>query len=282
MSGMEDGVANRFVRPARRMREWFRTGRRNRGIAATVLAAALVLTIALSIQAYRVPYKIVARERFRQQEGSRDRAEMALVEKLNRADRVHLPGLAKVLVPKRRDQDELSFSPLPLKYPSAKGNPKLLVVYQPEQVFGAYEFGQLVRWGPVSTGRPDRPTPDGLFFLTWRSHRRRSSLTGEELRWYFNFEQRRGLAFHEHELPGEPASDGCVRLLERDAAWLYRWGEPGRGARKKGTPIWIVGQYHFGMAPPWQSAVRKRTIRLPAIRLPADASLAERAGRSSP
>jgi hypothetical protein len=240
------------------------------------MATAFALTVAFTVEAYRVPYKIVGSDRFRRQERSGDRGKIALLEKLNRADRGHLSGLEKVLVPKRTDEDELSFSPLPPKYPWAKYKPKLIVVYQPEQVFGAYEFGHLVRWGPVSTGRPDRPTPDGLFSLTWRSQRRRSSLTGEELRWYFNFEQRRGLAFHEHELPGEPASDGCVRLLKRDAAWLYRWGEPGKAARKQGTPVLILGQYNFGMPPPWRSAGGKRTIKLPS-----NPALAKRAGQPS-
>ena len=44
------------------------------------------------------------------------------------------------------------------------------------------------------------------------------------LPWYFNFNNKTGHAFHQYELPGLPASHGCVRMLERDAQWLYRWG----------------------------------------------------------
>ena len=41
------------------------------------------------------------------------------------------------------------------------------------------------------------------------------------MNWCFNFHNLRGLAFHEYSLLGRPASPACVRLLERDAMWLY-------------------------------------------------------------
>jgi len=36
---------------------------------------------------------------------------------------------------------------------------------------------------------------------------------------------KRGHSFHQYELPGHPASHGCIRLLERDATWIYDWGK---------------------------------------------------------
>jgi hypothetical protein len=82
---------------------------------------------------------------------------------------------------------------------------------------------------------------------------------------YFNFDNDRGLAFHQFALPGRPASHACVRLLERDARWLYDWG---RGwtldAREQnvvapGTPVVISGAYDFTRRPPWRDpdAVRR-------------------------
>jgi hypothetical protein len=78
------------------------------------------------------------------------------------------------------------------------------------------------------------------------------------LPWYFNFDNRQGLAFHEYTLPGRPASHGCVRLLERDARWLYEWGEAAtdcgpEGARREGTTVLILGHYDDQAPPPWQS-----------------------------
>ena len=50
-----------------------------------------------------------------------------------------------------------------------------------------------------------------------------------------------------------PASRSCVRLLARDAEWIYYWGEPwqinGQGIIRNGTPVPILGKYDFA-APP--------------------------------
>jgi hypothetical protein len=187
-------------------------------------------------------------------------AEVALLEKLNRRDRTHLSRLAEVVVPDVWTDAELAYSPLPDHWPWAVTRPKALVVHQPLQVFGAYESGQLVYWGPVSTGRAETPTPSGLFHLTWKAKSRRSTDNAEWiLNWYFNFINSRGVSFHEFELPGRPASHACVRLLQRDARWLYGWGEQWqlsadqRTVVTPGTPLAILGVYDFQRPAPWQS-----------------------------
>jgi hypothetical protein len=187
---------------------------------------------------------------------------LALVEKLNRADVAHLQRLPVLVIPASGD-DELRHSPLPLTYGWAGGYPKAIVVHLPSQVFGAYEKGSLVRWGPVSSGRPTDPTPSGLFQLTWKSRGHRSSVDPDWfMRWYFNFDRKRGLAFHQHPLPGRPASHACLRLLDRDARWIYDWGQPG-------TPVLILGQYDFGAPPPWLSLDRlAEGVKLPEEALP--------------
>jgi hypothetical protein len=79
------------------------------------------------------------------------------------------------------------------------------------------------------------------------------------MRWYFNFGNREGLALHAYALPGYPASHGCIRLLERDAQWLFEWGQPwvldpsATRVLKPGTPVLLVGNYDFDAAPPWRS-----------------------------
>lgn len=186
-------------------------------------------------------------------------AQLAVLEKLNRADVLRLPRLELLIVPVIWHDDELQYSPFPLRYPTAAGLPKLLVVDQPAQAFAAYEQGRLVRWGPVSSGRQAYRTPSGLFHLNWRSRGRHSTVNPRwYMEWYFNFESTRGLALHSHTLPGYPASHACVRLLERDAIWVYGWGEGWKlGARgqilEHGTPLLIAGRYAFGAAPPWRS-----------------------------
>ncbi|MBI3786039.1 MAG: L,D-transpeptidase [Deltaproteobacteria bacterium] len=189
-----------------------------------------------------------------------DPLQLGLLEKLNRRDLDHMGRLSQIVVAAGWNQDELALSPLPRNYPVAAAYAKLIVVQQPFQVFGAYEYGRLVRWGPVSTGRRSRPTPYGLFHLNWRSVGRHSTVDADwYMRWYFNFDNRQGLSLHEYELPGFAASHACVRLLARDARWIFDWAEGWQlSANRKevirpGTPLYIVGAYDFGNPPPWMA-----------------------------
>lgn len=200
-------------------------------------------------------------------------AEIRILEKLNRVDRFHLSRMSRIVVPTDFAVDLLQWSPLPKTLSCTLDAPKLLVVHIPSQVFGAYEHGTLVRWGPVSSGREKHPTPSGLFHLNWRSRARHSTDDPDwHMEWYFNFHNRRGLAFHKYSLPGRPASHACVRLLERDAVWLYNWGDTwtltaDRGAIvTPGTPVYIAGEYAYNLAPPWLQPHESRTPM--AIALP--------------
>jgi lipoprotein-anchoring transpeptidase ErfK/SrfK len=195
--------------------------------------------------------------------------EIALLEKLNRTDVKHLNRLPQLIVPATW-RTEIEHSPFPALYPAAQSTPKLLIVDQPSQAFAAYEYGAQVRWGPVSSGRQQKPTPSGVFHLNWRARTRSSTLSGEwRLNWYFNFQNTRGLAFHEFDLPGVPMSHACVRLLARDAEWIYKWGEgwtlDAKGQlQTPGTPVIIMGSYAFGSPGPWLVPGRaSRVIALP-------------------
>lgn len=186
------------------------------------------------------------------------RAQIAILEKLNRADVKHLGRLTPLIVPNTWVPDELAYSPLPPVLEWAADYGKYIVVHLPSQVFGAYEQGHLVRWGPVSSGRSAHPTPAGLFHLNWRARQRTSTDNAEwELEWYFNFHNFRGLAFHEYALPGRPASHACIRLLRRDAIFIYNWGQgwvlsdDGQRVLSFGTPVLIVGEYDFSAPEPW-------------------------------
>ena len=199
--------------------------------------------------------------------------ELALLEKLNRADLKHLQRLTQLIVPSSW-RVEIDHSPFPKTYAAARSTPKLLIVDQPSQAFAAFEYGQQVYWGPVSSGRQAKPTPRGLYHLNWRARSRTSTLSGEwRLNWYFNFHNARGLAFHEFDLPGVPQSHACVRLLSRDAQWIYKWcvnwtlDKNGQLATP-GTPVMILGNYAFGSPAPWISAGPIRTIALPGTLTP--------------
>jgi L,D-transpeptidase catalytic domain len=204
-------------------------------------------------------------------------SQLRILEKLNRADAAHLRRLEYLVVPSVWSDDELHYSPFALQYPAAVSYQKLLVVDQPAQAFAAYEWGRLVRWGPVSSGRRAYPTPSGLFHLNWRSRGRHSTIEPDwYMEWYVNFDNVLGLALHAYTLPGYPASHACIRLLKRDAIWVYEWIDTWKlGARgqivEPGTPLLISGQYAFKAPPPWRSLeFLARGIDLPDVVLPDD------------
>lgn len=187
--------------------------------------------------------------------------QIAVLEALNRADITNLPKLQQLVLPDTWHDDLLVYSPFPQRLDTwGADQPKLLIVHQPGQAFAAYEHGRLIRWGPVSSGRATSPTPHGRFHLNWRSTGRHSTVNPRWfMPWYFNFHNKQGLSLHEYALPGRPASHACVRLLERDARWLYDWGGTwtldarGWTVLEHGTPVQIIGCYAFGSAPPWRS-----------------------------
>ncbi|MEX2261535.1 MAG: L,D-transpeptidase [Bryobacteraceae bacterium] len=229
-----------------------------------VLELCFLLIVNVQPVAYSIEKPAIMQNRLRADQ-------VALLEKLNRADRRHLARQRELVVPSRWDLDELEYSPLPIDYPWAERYGKVLVVHVPSQVFGAYENGRLTRWGPVSTGKASTQTPAGLYRLNWKSEGRHSSVNPSwYMPWYFNFHARVGMALHQYSLPGHPASHACVRMLERDARWLYAWGEEWRKGEdgeliEHGTPVLILGHYPFGEKPVWRSKewLGKR-IALPA------------------
>lgn len=185
-------------------------------------------------------------------------AQLSLLEKLNRTDTKHLTRRPLLVIPSRWDLDELAYSPLPAHRAAWAGEDQFLSVDLALQAFGAYEHGHLVRWGPISSGSKTSPTPSGTYHLNWRSRGRHSTVDPDWfMKWYFNFANFRGLSFHAYALPGYPASHACVRLLSRDARWLYDWGngwtldESGTAVLSPGTPVSIVGAYDFDAPPPW-------------------------------
>ena len=187
--------------------------------------------------------------------------QITILEALNRADAAHLSRIETLIVPDVWSTDLQAYSPFPRDYAWATRHSKLLVVDQASQAFAAYEFGHQVRWGPVNTGRATTQTPSGLFHLNWRSRGRHSTVNSAWfLPWYYNFENFEGLSFHQYALPGRPISHACVRLLERDARWVFEWGEGwtlddrGWEVLSHGTPVLIVGCYNFNAPPPWRSS----------------------------
>jgi hypothetical protein len=183
----------------------------------------------------------------------------SLMLKINRLDLEHVRQGDSLVVPEG-PADARSLSPFPESLrldvsPAAR----LLAVSRRVQAFAAYENGLLVRWGPTSTGRKETQTPAGLYHTNWRAKLRRSSDNDQWiLPWLVNFENQRGISFHQFDLPGYPASHACVRLLEADARWIFDWAEQWvlsddrRSVVAYGTPVIVFGDYAYDAPPPWK------------------------------
>jgi len=178
--------------------------------------------------------------------------------RVNRLDLAHLRQGSTIVVPEMTAAAP-SLSPFPATLPAtAPSPPRLLIVSRRIQAFAAYEAGVLTRWGPVSTGRRETPTPAGLFATNWKSTLRRSTDNAEWLLpWYVNFINESGVSFHQFALPGYPASHACVRLLLPDAKWIYDWAESWvlddqrRNVLVYGTPVLVYDDYDYGKPGPW-------------------------------
>jgi len=195
------------------------------------------------------------------------------IARFNRIDRRHLyPGMS-LKVPKRLD-DIRDYTPLPRHFQAAESEPKLILVDLSEQFLGAYEYGQLVFSAPIATGARDKETPRGSFRITAYTKEHRSSLYQIEkstkfypmnyaLRFYVD---RDGVSywFHGRDLPGYPASHGCIGLYDEDmqhdvynfpakpeladAKKLYEWavsslpGGKGLQDLENGPKVVIIGK----------------------------------------
>lgn len=177
---------------------------------------------------------------------------------VNRLDLEHIRDGATLIVPDPAS-GMAAVSPFPGDLETLGDiAPRLVVVSRRVQAFAVYEQGRQVRWGAVSTGRKETPTPAGLFATNWKSKLRRSSDNAEWLLpWYVNFINASGVSFHQFALPGYPASHACVRLMADDARWIYDWAESwvladgGRRIVVHGTPVVVFGDYAFEQPAPW-------------------------------
>jgi len=103
----------------------------------------------------------------------------------------------------------------------APAGPVVILVNVPDQLLYVYRNGVRIGRSTVSTGKPGKSTPTGVFTVLQKEVRHESSIYKgaqmphmQRLTWT-------GVAMHAGHLPGYPASAGCVRLPVNFAAHLY-------------------------------------------------------------
>jgi hypothetical protein len=107
--------------------------------------------------------------------------------------------------------------------PPAPTGPLFFVISTGKQHVSVYGRNGLYARSPVSTGRPDHPTPLGLFTIIQKERYHHSNIySGAPM----PFMQRitwSGVAMHEGVLPGYPASHGCIRMPHEFARRLFSY-----------------------------------------------------------
>lgn len=97
----------------------------------------------------------------------------------------------------------------------------VIEVHLASQTFRFYDDdGKLLRSGPISSGKKGYRTPTGVFRVLGKAR----SVYSEKYRARMPFALRfRGNKYfiHQGRLPGYPQSHGCVRLLKKDAQFLF-------------------------------------------------------------
>lgn len=176
---------------------------------------------------------------------------------VNRADGKNLAKMDSIIIPNDITGDPEYYLPFPTSVSSLNDISKIIFFSYPSQSFAAYEYGELVYAGPTNMGRKADPTPTGLYYTNWKAEQTTSTFNDEwDLKWNFNIENKLGVGFHQYELPGYPASHSCLRLLEKDARFLYDWADQwildkNEALVAKGTPVIVFGAYDFNAAKPW-------------------------------
>ena len=171
------------------------------------------------------------------------------VARFNRIDQRHVYPGVRIKIPVSLD-DIVNFTPMPRHVSEAEDERKFILIDLSEQFLGAYELGELKFSMPIASGNPKQKndTPAGDFTITAFHRDHSSSLykiektnTPYPMSYALLFHTARGVRYwlHGRDMPGFPASHGCIGLYEEvmqqkyyraprqallnDARKLYEW-----------------------------------------------------------
>lgn len=159
--------------------------------------------------------------------------ERDLVQRLNRTYN-HLWSGKVIVVPRNLEKQTMfSLSPFPLHIDD-EDKVKQIIIDQEKLAWGAYdETGNLVKWGPISSGSdkcsdnssPSCRTMPGIFRVFSKENEKCKSDVfpvgkgGAKMPYCMYFHK--GIALHgASDVPGYRASHGCIRMFVEDAKWL--------------------------------------------------------------
>lgn len=114
--------------------------------------------------------------------------------------------------------------------------PVAIIVSLPDQRVHVYRNGIRIGVSTCSTGKPGHATPTGIFTILEKDKHHHSSTYNNAPMPNMNRLTWSGVALHAGNLPGYPASHGCVRLPMKFSELLF-------GITHVGTPVIIAGTH---------------------------------------
>ena len=165
----------------------------------------------------------------------------------------------------------------------APAGPVLVLVSLPDQRASVYRNGVRIGVSPVSTGKPGHETPTGVFTILQKKREHYSNLYDDAPMPFMQRLTWDGIALHAGNVPGYPASHGCVRLPEAFAEKLFEVTSQGMTVvitdRADAAPM-LARPALFPSPPPMVAAGTRATdLSLPP---PAGASYAWQPGVAPP
>jgi hypothetical protein len=99
---------------------------------------------------------------------------------------------------------------------ASPAGPVVIIVSIPEQTLYVYRNGVRIGRSTVSTGKSGHRTPTGVFTILQKNEKHTSSIYKGASMPYMQRLTWTGVALHAGNLPGYPASHGCVRRSTRE------------------------------------------------------------------
>jgi hypothetical protein len=99
--------------------------------------------------------------------------------------------------------------------------PLVIIISLPDQALSAYRNGIRIAYSSISSGTKGRSTPSGVFTILEKEVTHFSNKYHHAPMPYMQRLTWQGVALHGGDLPGYPASHGCIRLPREFAKRLY-------------------------------------------------------------
>jgi lipoprotein-anchoring transpeptidase ErfK/SrfK len=142
--------------------------------------------------------------------------------------------LPKPIAPAPRANPESVDAPPPSAWTAEGLGEVHVIVSVPEQRAWVFRGQTFIDSSPVSTGKRGHSTPTGTFPILQKKVHHHSNLYSNAPMPYMQRLTHSGIALHAGQLPGYPASHGCIRFPMEFAKKLY-------GLTRMGTVVRVVG-----------------------------------------